>query len=310
MKDNYIELKQNRDLGEIISTYFDFFKHNLKSFTNIFINYNGVFILLLLGVSYLMVTGFLGLYESGTSGLGGDPTRDDSFMFIGIGFFLFFIVFMIIAALNYSLASGYMITYEQQKKVIDNKHDVWNFVKENFGKIFIFILLLIPIYIGFAIISVIFAIIPIIGTLVQYVLQFALTSWIGLSFMVMLHENKSATDALGEGWDLVRSNFWKCVGVNFILGLLVGLLVLFIIVAIPGVIGGVYTYIMIDAGADIVNSAVAKIIYTLGLCIILVILTYSQSLSQFINGILYFSLHEQKYNVNTREKIDQIGAGE
>ncbi len=309
MKNNYIELKQNRELGEIISTYFDFFKQNLKSFTNIFISYNGIFILLLLGVSYLLVTGFVGLYDSSTSTGFGNTARDDSFMFIGVGFFLFFIVFMIIAALNYSLASSYMITYEQQKKVIEDKHDVWNFVKEKFGNIFIFILLLIVIYVGFLITSVILAFIPILGTLVQYVIQFWVTSWLGVSFMVMLYEGKSPIDALGEGWDLVKSNFWKCVGVNFILGLLIGLLLLLVLV-IPSVLVGVYTFHMVDTGADIVNSAVAKIIYTISLCIFLIIMAYSQSLSQFVNGILYFSLHEQKYNVNTREKIEQIGNGE
>ncbi|GAA4276231.1 hypothetical protein [Aquimarina mytili] len=311
MKNNYIELKQTRELGEIISTYFDFFKQNLKSFTNTFISYNGIFILLLLGVSYLLVTGFVGLYDSNTNtGLFGDTTtREDSFMFIGIGFFLFFIVFMIIAALNYSLASGYMITYEKQKKIIEDRRDVWSFVKENFGRIFIFILLLLVIYTGFLITSVILAFIPILGTLVQYVIQFWVTSWLGVSFMVMLYEGKSPIDALGEGWDLVKSNFWKCVGANFILGLLIGLLLLLVLV-IPSVIVGVYTYHMVDTGADIANSAVAKIIYTISLCIFLIIMAYSQSLSQFVNGILYFSLHEQKYNVNTREKIDQIGASE
>ncbi len=310
MQDNYIELKQNRDLGEIITVYFDFFKQNLRSFTNIFISYNGIFILLILGISYLLVTGFLGLYDS-TNGFGSNPSDSDSaFMFIGVGFFLFFIVFLIIAALNYSLASGYMIAYERQKKIVEDKQQVWQFVKQNFGNIFVFILLLVLIYIGFMIVSLILAIIPIIGTLVQYVFQFAMTAWLGVSFMVMLNENKGAADAFGEGWELVKNNFWKCVGVNFILGLLVGLLILFVIVSIPGVIGGVYTYFMIDAGADLANSAVAKIIYTLSLCFILIILTYSQSLSQFINGILYFSLHEQKYNINTREKIEQIGNGE
>jgi len=94
MQDNYIELKQNRDLGEIITAYFDFFKQNLKSFTNIFISYNGIFILLILGISYLLVTGFLGLYDS-TNGFGNTPTESDSaFIFIGIGFLLLFVLFM------------------------------------------------------------------------------------------------------------------------------------------------------------------------------------------------------------------------
>ncbi len=309
MKDNYIELKQNRDFGEIIATYFDFFKQNLKSFTNIFISYNGIFILLLLVISYLMVTGFIGLYD-GTSEFGNTTNSDESIIFIGIGVGVIFIVFIFITALNYSLASSYVIKYEQNKTNSIDRKEVWNYIKIYSGNILVFILLLIPIYIVFAIVSLILAFIPIIGTLVQYVLQFALSSWIGVSFMVMMYENKSASDALGEGWDLIRGNFWKCIGVNFILGILLGMILILIIVAIPGVIFGIYTFLALNAGEDITNSITAKIVYTIVLCLVLITFAYSQPLSQFINGILYFSLHEQKYNVNTREKINQIGSGE
>ncbi len=307
MNDKHIELRQRRDLGDIITVYFDFFKQNLKSFTNIFVNYNGIFILLLLGASYLMVTGGVGLYsvENGF----GNATEEESFLYLGLGFSLFFFVFLGIAALNYSLASAYMIKYEQGKKVVSDKKEVWQMVKDNTGKIFIFIILLLVIYFAFIIVSFIFILIPILGTLAQYVIQFFVTSWLGISFMVMLNENKSPTDALGEGWDLVKNNFWKCVGVNFILGLLVGLL-LILLLSIPGIIVGIYSFHALDTGVNFGESAVAKIIYTLGASVFLIIMAYSQSLSQFINGILYFSLHEDKYNVNTREKIDQIGLGE
>jgi len=306
MNKDYIELRQKRDLGDIISIYFDFFKQNLKSFTNVFISYNGVFILLILLSSYLLVTGFIGAFSSSNPDPASDPVNN---LYVGSGVFLFFIVFMIIAALNYSLSSSYLINYEKDKKIITDRKIVWDYAKNNMGKIVLFIVLVILIYIGFFIVSVILAFIPIIGTLAQYVLQFWLTSWLGISFMVMLSENKAVTDSLGEGWDLVKSNFWKCVGVNFILGLLIGILLL-LLMAIPGVLIGVYSYHVIENGVEIAESPVAKIIYTLGLCILLVIAAYSQFVSQFANGILYFSLNEQKYNTKTKERIDQIGAGE
>jgi hypothetical protein len=31
---------------------------------------------------------------------------------------------------------------------------------------------------------------------------------------------------------------------------------------------------------------------------------------QFVNGILYYSLHEETYNEATRERIENIGTGE
>ncbi|GAA3514033.1 hypothetical protein GCM10022393_29900 [Aquimarina addita] len=307
MQNKYIELKQRRDLGGIISTYFDFFKYNLKSFTNIFISYNGIFIFLLLGVSYLLVTGFIGMANA-SSGLS-NTTEDESLMYIGFGFLLFFVIFIAVAALNYSLASAYLITYNKERKIITDKKQVWAVVNKNIGKIIVFILLLVVIYIGVSIVNMIIGIIPLIGFFANLIVGFAVTAWFGVSFMVMLNENKNASNAFGEGWNLVVGSFWKSVLVNLVLGFLVGILLLQFML-VPGILIGVYSFHLVDTNINIGESAVAKIIYIISTCIFLVIFTYSQSLSQFINGILYFSLHEGKYNIYTQERINQIGSGD
>ena len=76
MANNYIPLRINRDFGDIITAYFDFLKANLKKFTNIFISYNGIALIVLLLVSYLLVSGFIGLiaYENSyTYGVAREP---------------------------------------------------------------------------------------------------------------------------------------------------------------------------------------------------------------------------------------------
>ena len=79
MKDNYIPLKVNREFGGIISAYFDFFKQNIKSFTNVFLSYNGVFLIGLLITSYLLVSGFIGMiaHESGQSCRAANPPAEN-----------------------------------------------------------------------------------------------------------------------------------------------------------------------------------------------------------------------------------------
>lgn len=305
----YIELKINRDLGAIITTYFDFLKQNLKKFTNIFLSYNGIFLIGLLVVSYLLVTGFVGLIRaennSGFGNLGDAADESYVFYFIGGGV-LFFVLFLILAILNYSLAGSYLVKYESKKGLNFEKKEVWNFIKEKLGRIIVFVLLLIVLYIGFMIVSVILAIIPIVGFFAQYIVQFFITAWIGVSFYVLLQEDKGVTEAYGEGWNLITKNFWKSVGVNFILGFL-NFILLMVILIIPGVIVGVYTYHVVQNDVDVTQSIVPTIIGTLTMCFFLIALVYSQCLSQFVNGILYYSLHEKAYNTNTRTKIDQIG---
>jgi hypothetical protein len=309
MKDNYIPLRVNRDFGEIISTYFDFFKQNIKNFTNVFISYNGVFLVGLLIASYLLVSGFIGMiaHEYNYENVSGDIGLEQNYYyFLGIGGFLFFVIFICVAVLNYSLSSSYMIKYVENKSSDIDKKEVWEFAKSQFSKIILFVLLLIPIYIVIIIASFILAIIPILGIFVQYIFQFFISAWIGVSFFDMLEKKKGISDALGEGWRLVTANFWKSVGVNFILGLLLGILMMLALI-VPAIIIGVYTFHVVENNVDYSHSIVTTVVYTLGTCFILIIAVYGQCLSQFVNGILYYALHEKTYNESTRASIAQIG---
>ncbi|WP_405383281.1 hypothetical protein [Maribacter sp. LLG6340-A2] len=310
MKDNYIPLRVNRDFGQIISVYFDFFKQNIKNFTNVFISYNGIFMIGLLIASYLLVSGFIGLiaYETnGNSFSGSMGFEEGYYIYLALGGGLFFIIFILVAILNYSLSTSYMIKYVEKKSNEFNKKEVWAFAKSQLGNIVLFILLLIPIYLVFMIVAIMMAIIPILGMFAQYIVQFFVTAWIGVSFFDMLNKQKSAMEAFGEGWRLVTKNFWKSVGVNFILGLLLGLL-LMITFMVPGIILGIYTFHVVENDVDFANSVVTTVIYTLGTCFFLIIAVYGQCLSQFINGILYYALHEKTYNEHTKATIEQIGS--
>ncbi|WP_067037226.1 hypothetical protein [Allomuricauda sp. CP2A] len=311
MKDNYIELRINRDFGDILTVYFDFLKQNIKKFTNVFLSYNGVFLIGLLITSYLLVSGFVGMISenSGLYGVNAGQSGEDTYwIYIIAGGILFFLIFLMVAGLNFSLSSSYMIKYDEHKGMGFDKTEVWNLTKNKLGHTIVFILLLIPIYGLFFIVSIIFAFIPLLGMFAQYIIQFFMTAWIGVSFFSMLSEDKGVTDAFGEGWNLVSKNFWKSIGVNFILGLLNGLL-MFIVLIIPAILVGIYTFHVVENNVD-VSGIVSTVVYTLGLCALLILMVYAQCLSQFINGILFYTLHEKTYNLNTRSKIEQIGQSE
>ncbi|HMB61736.1 MAG TPA: hypothetical protein VKN36_01590 [Eudoraea sp.] len=305
---HYLELKVNRDFGDIITTYFEFLKQNLKKFTNVFLSYNGIFLIALLIVSYLLVSGFIGMitYASNSSLVGTMANDEDYIIYLLAGGILYFVVFIAVAILNYSLAGAYMIKYEERKGNHFDKKEVWALFKNRLGSIFLFILLLVGIYIGVSIVGVLFALIPLVGIFAYYILIFFILAWFGVSFFCLLEENMGVTAAFGEGWDLVSRNFWKSVGVNFILGILNGILVL-IIMIIPGILVGIYTFHVVENNVDVEAGIVPTIIYTLGTCLILIVGIFGQCLSQFVNGLLYYALHEKAYNTNTRRKIEQIG---
>ena len=266
-QEKFIELRVNRDFGDIINVYFEFFKQNLKKFTNVFLSYNGIFLIGLLIVSYLLVSGMMGLFtDNQNTVINAVGTESESYvMYLIFGGILFFIIFIMVAALNYSLSTSYMIKYEERKGLNFDKTDVWEEVKNNLGSIMVFILILIVLFFGLMIAAVVLTFIPLAGMLAQYVIQYFVMAWVGVSFFVMLKEKRSVTDALGEGWNLVTKNFWRAVGVNFILGFLIGLLFM-VVIMIPGILIGIYTFHVVQNDVDLGASIVPTIIYTLGTC--------------------------------------------
>ena len=308
MQHKYIPLKRQRDVGEMITAYFEFFKQNFKPFLNIFISYNGIFILGFLGVSYLLVTGFVGTFvNTPVYGIEADISNYQAYFIAGVVGFV--ILFIITALLNYSLAAVYMIQYEENKGQPVEKGKVWEVIKQNLGKTILFVILAMFMYIVLMIVGVIISFIPLLGTIAYYIMILAFMSWMGLSFMAMLKDNKEVTDAFGEGWMLLRKFFWKSVGTNLVIGMLLGILMM-VVLMVPGILIGIYAFHSLDTGVDLANSPMANIVWTLALSLFLMLYTINQSLSQFVNGILYYSLYEETYNEATRERIDNIGAGE
>ncbi len=307
MPQAHIDLKQRRDIGDTITAFFDFFKIHLKPFVNIFIRYNGLFILGFLVVSYLMVTGFVGTIRAEESNTFTDESNND--LLIGIGALGFVVLYIIMAVMNYSIAASYITNYQKNDGAPIEKRAVWGMVANNLGRIILFILLMFLLLIPVAIISFILSIIPFVGFFAQIFVRLAYTAWMGVAFMSIFDENREVTDALGEGWRLVTKYFWKSILVNFVIGLLLAILMVMVLV-IPSVLIGTYTYFSLESGIDLVESPVATVIWTIALSMVLVLYTFIQSVSQLGNGVLYYSLHEETYNLNARKRIEQIGLRE
>jgi len=301
-----IELKERRDVGGMATTYFDFLKQNFKPFLNIFISYNGIFILGFLGVSYLMVTGFVGTYTNTMSSNIIQGTNNHE-VYLVLGVLSFMILFIVTAIFNYSLAAAYTIEYENTKGKLVDKKKVWKIVRQNLGKLTLFVILMMLMYFAVVIVGMIVSIIPVLGIFAYYLLIISFNSWMGLSFMSMLNENKDVTEAFGEGWNLLNKYFWKSVLTNLVISMLIGILMM-VILMVPGILVGIYAFHSVETGVDIANSIVANVVWILALTVFLILYTLYQSLSQFVNGVLYYSLHEETYNVAARERIDQIGA--
>lgn len=304
MKNKPIELRQSRETGDIITDYFVFLKQNFKSYFNIFIRYNGLFIIAFLGISYLLTTGFIGLITDDVSGLGMFGYNHEIPLYIGG--FLFFIFAIITTILNYSLAASYTIHYVSSQGKPVEPHDVWRLVKKKLGKTLWFLIMIFIIYISITIIGVLISLIPVAGIIGYYLLMLGYTAGAGISFTILFHSDTTVTDAMFEGWNFVSNNFWKAVLSNFVITFLIGIMMLFVM-AIPGMLIGFYTFHISETNPDLAYSPISIAIWVLGLTLLMVLFFINQSLIQFINGIIYFTIYEETYNEAARERIEEIG---
>ncbi|MAX71005.1 MAG: hypothetical protein CMC76_07860 [Flavobacteriaceae bacterium] len=306
MNEKYIELRTRSTFGDIINTYFLFLKYNFKAYTNLYLRYNALSIILTLISAYLLVTGFMGLASRDFRFGMGSNVETDSYLIAG-GIILFLIIF-ITALLNYSFSSAYIADYANNEGLVNSKR-IWKSIINNFGTIILFLLIGVLIYVVYIIISMVVSFIPLLGMIVQYGLSFTLAAIFGLTFTSIFTTSKSFGEALSEGFDFTFSNFWRVVLFGLVIGIL-NLMITGLIISIPSVIIGIYVYFSVESSVDIATSTFATLVFTLGFAAFILTFIYTQALSQLSYGILYYNLNEVKYNLFLQKKIDQIGVNE
>jgi len=302
----YLELRTRNTFGDIVNNYFQFLKLNFKHYTNLYLRYNAISIILTLIGSYLLVTGFMGL-ASRDFRFGMETSMDNDWYLI-VGGLLLVVILFVTAVLNYSFSSAYMTEYVKHEGDVKSAN-IWSAIKKNLGTIILFILIGIAMYIGYFVVSLVLAFIPLLGMLAQYAISFTISALFGLSFMSIFSTNKSVGEALSEGWSFTFSNFIRVVFFGLVIGIL-NLMLTFLILSIPGFIIGFYTYFSIESEVDFLTSNFATIVFTLGFTMFILAFIFSQALSQVAYGVLFFNLHEERHNTFLRERIEQIGMNE
>lgn len=306
MNKPYIELRTRNSFGDIINNYFTFLKYNFKNFTNLYLRYNAISIIFSLITSYLLVTGFMGLASRDFRFGMGSNSNGEAYLIAGA--IVLVLVLLITSLINYSFSSSYISTYVSNSGEVTPKK-VWKNITANIGPIILLILLGVAIYIGYIIVSFIFAFIPLLGVLIQYALSFTLAAFFGLTFMSIFSNTNSFGEALSEGWNLTFNNFINVVLYGLVIGIL-NLMITWIILSIPTFIIGIYIFFSAESNIDVFTNGFSTAVFTFGFAIFILAFIYSQALSQVAYGVLFFNLHEKKHNTFLREKIEQIGVNE
>lgn len=304
----YIEPRLRRDFGGIISAYFDFLKSNFKGIINIFVGYNGIFVIFILASVYILITGLIAAIISESNSLIGGAGSDESALIMtGVGMIFLVLVLLIATLFNYSLSSAYVSLYEKRKQHNIPRQDAWAIAKKNLGGLFLVALVAVGVYIVYLIVQVILGFIPIIGSLASIVIGLGFNAWISLSVFSYIHnDDMSVGGAFTEAWDLLFSNFWKSLGVNFVLGLIINVAVIALSI-LPSFLVGIYVYHSVENSGGFEDDIFGHILLIVLLTLFCLVAMFTQLLSQSINAFLYFNLHEFKNNVYLRSRIEKLG---
>lgn len=282
MNKEYIEFKQERDLGTIITDAFKFIRIEGKDFFTTILKITAIPIAITI---FAMVYMFFSM---------GNLHNDNPFDAISFGgSSLIMMIAYLVTIIFINLSGMYYI-----KSYIDNKGNV-NFeeVKTNsknkFWSFFGFgVLAFIILFI-----SVMLCVFPVFYTMTV----------LSLGASILVFENVSGADAIGRSFTFINGHFWETLGVILLVGILVS--ILGTIFQIPVIIYQFIQIGLIDRSGD---TAQFFGVYQDPVYLILNVISaigkfMFYSITLITNVFLYFDINEQKNLTGTIEKIDSIG---
>jgi len=310
-------LYKSRDFSAYFQDTFAFLKENGKHYFKHFFIINGIFLLILMIIGYFSTKFYTDILFGGI--IQNNPNVMDDYMNNNLGLFLlltfvFVIVGLIAGIISYSYTAIYLRLYNQNDNTSFNTKHIINSYKSNLGKLFIFlisgILIGIPLLLVAGIVSFILTI-TLIGILMLPLVIGLFSLLYNMTLMEYLDNKKGIWDCFGYAWSLIRSKFWAAIG-SVGLFFLISYIIQNVITIIPYLFGMASLFSTIETGTP--NTQEISSTMTI-LMLVVFFLTFFVSIVlsnivQLNQGIVYYSLKEDRENINTKSIIDQIGSGE
>jgi hypothetical protein len=312
------ELYKKRDLSANFSDTTTFFKSFGKHYFKNYLVINGIFLMILVVLIYFISKVYMEVLFSGISNAQNNPNYGMAFfnnnlpLILG-GFAITFLLIVILSMLNISFPVIYLRLVEKNSSDNFSIQEIINGLKANIGKMIVFFLGSIFIILPLAIIifGLLFLLCFIlIGIPLLFIVGSAFLSWITLSYYEYILKDVGYFRSLANGLRMIKQQFWTIVGTTFLMLMLVQIIQGFITM-IPYVISMIWMFVstknLQEAGSQTDTFS------TMGI-LLAVIMVFSVLLSYIFNnfilvnqGLIYYSLQEEKENNSTKSQIDLIG---
>ncbi|WP_256010667.1 hypothetical protein [Desertivirga xinjiangensis] len=268
-----INLRQERDFGELINDSFVFLKQNWRPLLKACLVIAGFFIIAAMVSEIFNQLRISGGNETIGERLSSDTTESKLSQ-----------VFSSLAFLFVSLTTlCYISLYVEKGNEPPSVDEVWSYFKYFFWR-----------FIGS---NIVFGILIVIGLLLFLIPGIYLLTVISISLTVLVIENTGLTDALDRGYRLVKGNWWAATGPIFVVFFVV--FALMVITFIPiGIISG--------AGLLLTNTKLPLLVAVFT-AVMESLFNLVMLVPQIVTVLCYYNLVEKKEGSSLMDRINAIG---
>lgn len=312
------QLFKKRDFSQNISDTIAFFKTFGKHYFKNYFTINGIFLLVLVVLFYFVAKVYMEFIVSVTANQGNSNVYlanyfDGNIALFSIIFVVFILLLIFLSIINLAYPILYLQFLEKTGTVTFNTNQIITALKQNSGKLITFffglLFIIIPLMLVVFAFNVLLCFI-IIGFPLFFVTIPAVMSWISLSFHEYLIQDVGFFESLGNGFRLLKQNFWSTIGTTIAV-LIILQVIQSIITMVPYVIGLVLVFANAassDMGANPHESLSTMTVVFSVILVFSVLLGYVFNNIIFINqGLIYYSLREEKEKNSSKSQIDLIG---
>lgn len=289
MKDNSIQFKRQRELGEIITDTFKFFRENYKALFKALIKNVGPFFLILVAATIYYNYSTLGSLASGELFKTFDTGMGLGNLFASMAFLI--VSILIYYALLYGTILNFIKDYIQNDGTI-SQSNITHQVKYTFWELIgLGVVSSIILFLGLAL-----CVIPGIYVMVPLTLVFA----------ILIFEKKDILGSISHSFQLIKNNWWMSFITIFIFAIL--LYIIGLVVQIPMFL---YTFVKAFTISSEISQGDPSSMFDWVYVTLSVISNVFQYLLYIFYAImtafLYFNLNERKNYTGTIETIDNLG---
>lgn len=314
-----MQLYKSRDFSAFFQDTFAFLKQNGKHYFEHFFIINGIFLLILMIISYFVSEFYTEFWFGGVLQNGNSSSVIDDYMNENFGIFIllalvFIIVGLLAGLISYSYTAIYLKLYIKSGGKNFKTQQIIETYKQNIGKLFIFlfcgILLAIPLMFVLSI-GVFILVITIIGFLLIPFLIGAVSLFYNMTLMEYLENKRGIWDSFSYALTLISKKFWSSIG-SVGLFYLMSYVVQNVITLIPYLffMGNLFTTTPeSNPNPQEIGSTYMSIMLAV-FFITFIVGAILNNITQLNQGIVFYSLKEDNENINTKSVIDQIGLGE